>query len=274
MNMIYLLCTLLLCSMSSLQSVIVLCDLGGTFLDVNKMSYAKEELGLGLLVANGLTNGLQFNPQQRIFQTLEKIGGTQDAIRHEASQVPLPKLYCDWMSGAHTDALEIRTNILREVDQLYSAGFFSSWFEYHIIYRALKAMFSAEALVKHLRPIEPMIGLLERIDQKEHSLVAITNWDPHSFPLFLVSPVGQKISKLIAEKDMIVSGYIGQNKPYASFYEHVFAIYGHDMNNYLYIDDNPDNINAARALGISSILYSGDARVVEQELIARGIIKS
>jgi|GEM_PF-4610397 FMN phosphatase YigB (HAD superfamily) len=259
--------------MNSLQAYIILCDLGGTFVDVDQITYAKDELGIGPLFAYGLTNFLNFNPQKRIFQTLEKIGGTQSVITHENRDNAVPKIYCDWMAGAYEDHQALREYILQEIDKLYQESFFSSYLEYCIVYNAINAMFCPEKLVQHQYLIKPMVALLERIDPAEHTLVAVTNWDPHSYPLFLESPVGQKIAQHIKKEHMIVSGYIKYNKPHEGFYQHIFDTYGHDnKQKYLFIDNDITNIKAAQELGIPSIHFTGDVSAIEQALIDRGII--
>ncbi len=257
----------------TMQAYIILCDLGGTFVDVNKYTYAKDELGIFSLLAYGLTHSLGFNPQKRIFETLEAIGGGQDIITHETASNHIPKLYCDWMAGMYEDAQKKRIEILQAIDTLYKNKFFTSYLEYRIIYNAINAMFNPEKLVKHQYLIKDMVALLERIDLSKHKLVAVTNWDPHSYPLFLESEVGKVITRYIKPEDMIVSGYIKYNKPHDGFYQFIFDTYGHDNKaEYLFIDNDKTNIEAARKLGIPSIHFTGDAALIEQELINRNIL--
>lgn len=257
--------------MTPILPYIILCDLGGTFVDVDKFSYAKDEVGIFNILANGFTNYLKFNPEKRIFETLEKIGGQQNMVTHEA-QVVLPKIYCDWMAGAHHDAIAVHDFILEEVDTLYKQNFFHSFFEYIVIRNAIDAMFSSEKLIKHQYLIEPMVTLLARINLSQHKLVAVTNWDQHSYPLFLASAVGQTICTYINPDDMIVSGYIKCNKPSPEFYRHIFERYGEERSQYLFIDNDLTNIKAAQELGIHSIHYTGDPKLIEQALIERKII--
>ena len=64
---------LLALGMNALEAKIILCDLGGTFVDVNQRTYAIQELGIPNILLNGLTNNLQFNPKQKMFAALDKI---------------------------------------------------------------------------------------------------------------------------------------------------------------------------------------------------------
>ncbi len=258
--------------MNQLNAYIILFDLGRTLVDVNKLAYAYYEIGLMDLVLNGLINGGNFNPQKRMFETLERLGGSQSDVMHEKG-VLLPKIYCDWMAGAFDDAHSTRQWILTQVDGLHMQGFFNSEVEYRVIYNAIQAMFSPEKLVKYQQAIWPMIALLERIDKKAHKVVAVTNWDQHSYPLFLASAVGQELQKHIHADDMIVSGYIKHNKPSRYFYQAIFEKYGDNPAQYIFVDDNPCNILAAQECGITSFLFTGNEVSIEKEFKNRSILK-
>ena len=100
--------------------------------------------------------------------------------------------------------------------------------------------------------------LLERIDLTQHTIVVVSNWDQHSYPLFLASDVGQKLCAYVKPENMIVSGYIGYNKPHPEFYQEIFKRYGNpDETEYLFIDNDLVNIKAAQNHNIPSIHYTG-----------------
>jgi HAD superfamily hydrolase (TIGR01509 family) len=264
-------------SMSIIQADFILLDIGGTVGDVYKPTYAIQELGIPNILLHGLTNNFQFNPQVKMFATLDKIDPRTAQEQHEAithEKAALPKIYCDWMAGKYANAQETRAMILGKIDQYYQQeDFFNSYFEYIVVRNAIEAMFTPEKLVKHQYAIEPMLKLIERIDPTKHTIVIVSNWDQHSYPLFLESPTGQRLCKLVKAENMIVSGFIGYNKPHTEFYNEIFKRYGTpEVTKYLFIDNEPVNIKSAQALGIPSVHYTGDHTVVEQELISRGII--
>lgn len=258
-----------------MQPKILLCDLGGTFFDVNQRTYALEELGLSNIALSGLTNGFQFNPKKKMFATLDAIDPRAEhepAITHDAST--LPKIYCDWMAGKYPDAGATRAMILECIDRFFDERFFASYFEYQVVRNAIEAMFTPEKLVKHQHAIEPMMQLLERVDRNEHTLVVVSNWDPHSYPLFLASHVGKRLGKLVKPENMIISGFIGHNKPHPEFYQEIFKKFGNPDNTaYLFIDNEPANIKAACEHGLPSLHYTGEHNAIEREWIRQGIIK-
>ena len=63
---------LLALGMNALEAKIILCDLGGTFVDVNQPTYAIQELGIPNILLSALTNGLQLNPNQKLFPHLDE----------------------------------------------------------------------------------------------------------------------------------------------------------------------------------------------------------
>ncbi len=253
---------------------ILLCDLGGTFVDVNKRTYAIEELGINTIILNGLTNYLNFNPQQKMFAALEKIDPAHSKVSITHGAAKLPNIYCDWMAGKHSDPVATRTIILEKIDELYRQNFFATYFEYKVVRNAIQAMFTPEKLVKHQYAIEPMMQLLERIDLEEHTIVIVSNWDQHSYELFLESEIGKRLCKLVKKEHMVVSGYIGFNKPHPEFYNEVFKKFGTpDQTDYLFIDNEPVNIRAAQSLNIPSLHYTGDHTAIKQAFITLGILK-
>ncbi|MBY0109620.1 MAG: HAD hydrolase-like protein [Candidatus Babeliaceae bacterium] len=254
---------------------ILLCDLGGTFVDVNKRTYAIQELGIDTIILNGLTNYLNFNPQQKMFAALQKIdhGDSKESITHGTAK--LPKIYCDWMAGKHSNPTAARAFILEQIDELYHQHFFATSFEYKVIRNAIQAMFTPEKLIKHQYAIEPMMQLLERIDLQENTIVIVSNWDQHSYKLFLESKIGKRFCKLVKKEHMIVSGYIGFNKPQPEFYNQVFQKFGTpEQTEYFFIDNEPVNIEAAQRYNIPSLLYTGDHRAIEKAFINRKILKN
>ena len=254
-----------------MEAKIVLCDLGGTVVDVNHIAYVTQELGISNIILSGFTNGLTFNPKDKMFAALTKIDPTPVTVTHGST--PLPKIYADWMAGLYQDAEQTRTMILDKIDQFQREGFFASTYEYRVVRNAIEPMFTPEKLVKHQRGIEPMLQLLERIDRNKHTIVIVSNWDPHSYRLFLESDLGKRLLRLASHDHMIVSGYIGSNKPHTEFYQEVFKRYGDPKDTeYVFIDNELVNIKAARDHGILSLHYLGDHAQMEQSLIDQGIL--
>lgn len=258
------------------EKQILLCDLGGTIEDTSWVSYTLKELGIPTLFAYGLTNKLNFSPKEKMFATLKEIGGAQESVTHDGTT--LPKMHCDYMAGKYETAQEVHDIAMDGVDKLYAKNYFNSYFEYKVVRNAISAMFSPEHFVRHQYLIQPMIELLEQIDPEKCTLVIVSNWDQHSFKLFLeTTEPGKKIAALFRPEDRIISGEIKANKPSQEFYDEIFRRYGsHDKERrYLFLDNELTNITVGKQNGLPSHHFTGDHKVedVARVLRARGMIK-
>ena len=62
----------------------------------------------------------------------------------------------------------------------------------------------------------------------------------------------------MSAKCCVTAGPIGMVKPHREIYEHLLTVCGIRAEETLFIDDNPENIAAAEALGIRGYLFDGD----------------
>ena len=58
---------------------------------------------------------------------------------------------------------------------------------------------------------------------------------------------------------LVFSGDIGIVKPNGEIYKYILHKYNLDAKKCIFIDDNPNNIAAAKELGINTYLFDGDA---------------
>jgi HAD superfamily hydrolase (TIGR01509 family) len=70
-----------------------------------------------------------------------------------------------------------------------------------------------------------------------------------------------------------VSTFVGYRKPDARVFEHVATTLGVDICDLCLIDDQPRNVDGARAIGMDAILFRG-ADPLRDELVARGLLVS
>jgi 2-haloacid dehalogenase len=103
-------------------------------------------------------------------------------------------------------------------------------------------------------------------DSKKYKLLALTNWSAETFPWAL-----DNFEFLHWFEGIVVSGVEKTRKPFPEFYEILLNRYSVDPRNALFIDDNANNIESARALGIDSIHFVG-AEDLRGELLKRGVV--
>lgn len=100
-------------------------------------------------------------------------------------------------------------------------------------------------------PIEGTVGILRHFKENtHHRLYALTNWSAETFPWAL-----DNFDFLHWFEGIVVSGVEKSRKPLPEFYQILFDRYKVNPKTTLFIDDNIKNIEAARALGLSTIHF-------------------
>lgn len=109
--------------------------------------------------------------------------------------------------------------------------------------------------------IEGTVKILDKfITSDDYKVVALTNWSAETFPIAL-----EKFEFLQWFDGIIVSGVEKTRKPFKEIYDITLNRYNIIAENAIFIDDNLKNIEAARKLGINSILFKSPEQL-NQEL--------
>jgi 2-haloacid dehalogenase len=110
------------------------------------------------------------------------------------------------------------------------------------------------------------LELVDALDQRGVPLYAITNFSADFWPLFRATqPVFDRF------RDIIVSGAEKLYKPNPEIYALAAGRFGHAPARMLFVDDNADNVVAARACGWQAHLFT-DAVTLAADLRARGLL--
>lgn len=115
-------------------------------------------------------------------------------------------------------------------------------------------------------PIAGTAHLVEALHERGMPLYAITNFGADFWPDFV--PHWPVIGRF---RDVVVSGVEKIAKPDPAIYRLAERRFGHAGSMMLFVDDNPANIAAARALGWHGHLFT-DAPRLEADLKARGLL--
>jgi 2-haloacid dehalogenase len=100
-------------------------------------------------------------------------------------------------------------------------------------------------------PIQESVAILEMLKSAgRHRLFALTNWSHETFPVAL-----DRYDFLQWFEGIVVSGQEGVIKPQREIYEILFLRYGVDPGKAVFIDDNLQNVEAARLTGMHAIHY-------------------
>jgi 2-haloacid dehalogenase len=110
------------------------------------------------------------------------------------------------------------------------------------------------------------IELIEALDQRGLPLYAVTNFGAEFWPAFRAEwPVLDRF------RDIVVSGVERIAKPEPAIYRIAAERFGHPPERMLFIDDNRDNVEAARALGWQAHHFT-DAETLARDLRARRLL--
>ena len=116
-------------------------------------------------------------------------------------------------------------------------------------------------------PIAGTQELVARLSARAVPQYAITNFGHETFALF--RPTFPVLDHM---RDIVVSGTERLIKPDPAIFRLAAARFGHDPARMLFVDDNADNIAAARALGWQVHHFVDGAEALEMDLRGRGLI--
>lgn len=102
-------------------------------------------------------------------------------------------------------------------------------------------------------PITESVKLFSQLKSADrYNLLALTNWSAETFPVAL-----KRYDFLQDFDGIVVSGEEKTRKPFPEIYEIVLNRFELTPNKSLFIDDNLDNVIAAKDLGINGIHFHG-----------------
>ena len=115
-------------------------------------------------------------------------------------------------------------------------------------------------------PIDATVEVLAELRDAGVALYALTNWSSETFPIAL-----ERYPFLGWFRGIVVSGDVGAAKPEPAVYQELVTRYGVVPAETVFIDDQPRNVEAARALGFRGIRFT-DAPALRAELEALGLL--
>ncbi len=217
--------------------------------------------------------------EDRLLQTLEALGGTQvprdGHIVRNGHLKALPQLMCRWMDGSF-DPMAEKPTIMTDLKKLYDNKFFKNKREYHVMRNLITCMFfEPHRLNKHKQPIKEMIAMASAIKkQGKCQQFLLSNIDALGFKDLLKIEMGATLKSVIDEKNLFTSADIGYNKPHPNAYQHILKVHGLKASECVFIDDQLENVKAARDLGMIGIhVQDKNYKRVRKQLKVLGVLK-
>lgn len=110
------------------------------------------------------------------------------------------------------------------------------------------------------------VAVLDELRGRGVRLYALTNWSQETFPV-----AWERFDFLRWFDGIVVSGQEGLIKPDAAIFQRMIARFALAPQRTIYIDDAPRNVDAARQLGMHSLLFR-DAETLRAELCRSGVL--
>lgn len=213
--------------------------------------------------------------QKRIFEVLESI-----PLEHEegflractSHGVEFPYILCAYQAG-RIDPLTAREKGLHALKLFQEAGHVSAA-EGELIARSIEAMFDPEfdascniPLPEGMKIIKKLARQLNADGSKKYALIALSNWEPIGF-----SKVRERIGGFEYFDDIVTSGEAGTVKPNAGAYDYVVKKHKLNPDNCIFVDDQKENVEAARAYGIKNSLLFTDYTTLRRQLTELDIL--
>lgn len=104
--------------------------------------------------------------------------------------------------------------------------------------------------------IEGSVAILEELRAAGHELHALTNWSAETFPF-----ARERFPFLEWFESILVSADVGLIKPDPAIFHLLLERIGRTAVECVYIDDNPDNVASAAALGFDAIAFESAAKL-------------
>jgi len=107
-------------------------------------------------------------------------------------------------------------------------------------------------------------GMLEIIQELKNSGIGVyglTNWPAETF-----TEARRRFRTLASIDNYVVSSAVRLAKPQPEIFQLLLSKYNLKAEECVFIDDRVDNVNAAKALGITGIVYPGSADALRKEL--------
>lgn len=204
------------------------------------------------------------SPLAFCFKTLDVIKereqqllGTVDTTPFIYKKRALPSCTADWQKGLITNA-ELLHILEEHLNALSHEGYFASRQEEQLALRILHTMLNAEQLLAVSRPIKRTINLVKKLRQRGE------------YKLFVLSNMGHEPFRLLKKNypevftlfdDCIISADVRAIKPDLAIFTHLLKKNQLTAQSCIFIDDQEENVLAARQLGMEAIMFDRLPRV-------------
>lgn len=259
------------------EEMLIIWDLGGIHFDTAEYKWKMKtawEMG-PLSILSHMVFDQKLPSRKLLYEALEKFPlKAEEGFKPTTnkSKEKLPYVQCAYQAGKITSA-EVLKMARQTLPALRLTGHFASQTEQDLAQRMIETVFNpanhanfAEVCPAGIEIIQELAAQKTADGKKKYRQVALSNWDRESFAL--VKARFPEVCALF--DDIIISGDIGTIKPNKAAYDIVLKKHG-SIAIRLFVDDQIENIDAAKVLGIDSVHFT-DYYTLRKEFHRRGLL--
>ena len=201
-------------------------------------------------------------PTKTYFHMLDTLakreGDSADTIQYK--KYLLPSCVADVILGK-SPANHAGKKIKEMIKGLDEEGFFRFAADRKMMDLITDLMYDPACIVQYADPNRPLWKMMEEIRAKNHcKIFLLTNIDSQSLEL-----LQQRYNSIFSLFDGVVASCsVGLRKPNKEIYCHLLSEYDLDPNLSVFIDDQKENLLAAKKVGIQGIQYKSIAQCKKQ----------
>ncbi len=194
--------------------------------------------------------------------------GSKDQIARLHTGDPVPLIVVEFLAGRLSSS-QARDVVIGGADSWGQKNKVSVS-DLEQIKRKLRTFFDPQSYLTCMEPVPEGVELLELT--ASHSLYILSNWDTDSFRL-LYEKYESSVFSYFKKDHIVISGETGYVKPQAGIYDYFLDKYQSNPHSFFFIDDQPENLEAAKAYGIEGIQFSPQSlSTIVASLKQRGIL--
>lgn len=237
---------------ASKTGITIVFDLHGVLLGVDAKK-AFSEIGLSSILNYSSAFNISFSHIEHeltkkvyaVFNAIQPGGNDCNALDPYGHR--MPGLMCDWQRGIKSNS-ELKVMVEKGIDA--HPEWFTTDIEKQLMHKVIAKMFIPEQLVSTIKIIPEGLHFVKKCKNQGHTLIIASNWDAESFKL-----LQKKFPDFFMLFDgVIISGITHKIKPSREAYVSLIERKKKYHEDIVFIDDQKENVDAARALGLHGIL--------------------
>jgi len=234
-----------------------------------KLDYMKLFTRVGIIPITAYMIRHRKNPITTLLSMLNTISQSEIPSNFplKYKNYSLPKSMSDWHLGQKTSN-EILDEIFKHIEDLDKKHYFASKLEKKTMQNIIKVFYDSKSITATTKLNEKVVDLIKTLKHHNSNKVyLLSNIDKESYSI--IQKNHKEVFNLFDGK--VLSCNVNLLKPSPLIFEHIINTYHLTPNQSIFIDDQKENIIAAKDIGITGLLYKNSQKTY-QELEELGVL--